>query len=350
MLQELYPLPTYIRLDTDTSLAFQSSSDLRSENVFDASADLEAQPVHEFNSRSRLFLRGVHFSARDISFYVRRKAFYWLPCFRVETGFVDVTLSQGAEADIEFVKSSKEGRFIDVKNVTVRLPGLDLQVRQSFHPLLMWITRRLVRSALKVALRYVLSNQLKEAIEKGDERLFALKEKANGYEARGFSSSHAWFAAITEKDQVAEQEQQREQEEEEEEEQREQEQEEDQPKIPGMHLTSKGIVKPLDPSEETALAVGAGAQILPEQEAGPEHYGPSGAHGPGSAGRIAAELDAGSKAAMNELRNVHSKGQQIVNQVGQTVSDLPRMPQHMQRAEDKEKERASRWRSPAFNL
>lgn len=363
MLQELYPLPTYFRFNTNSTVAYQSSTDFSSQNAFDAASAIEAQDASasnrapaEFHSQSQLFLRGIHFSARDISFYIRRKAFYWLPCFREETGFLDFTLAEGAEADIEFVNTSpsrESGRFVDVKSVTVRLPGLDLRVRQSFHPWLMWMTRPLVRSALKVALRYVLSSQLKEAIEAGDAKLFKLKQKATAYEARGFATGQAWFAALMERDpaeQVQEEQQQQQQESQTEERVPSAQRNGDNNQVPGLHFTSKGVVKPLDAAQESALAVGAGAQLLPDSEAGPEYFGPSGPHGSGSGGRIAAELDAGTKTAVEELRVAQTQGRQAVQQVGEVLRDVPRAPERMHRVEQREARRESTWKSPVFSL
>ena len=92
MLSSLSFLPTFFKIDN------------HSEFVIQREADLEAQrTVSTADGSGHLYIRGLHFSAHDISYWFRRKVWRWLPGFRSDSGLVEFSLEKkGLEADISY--------------------------------------------------------------------------------------------------------------------------------------------------------------------------------------------------------------------------------------------------------
>lgn len=351
VLSELYPLPTFLRFETQSSLEIQQSRDL-DDTGFDT--DLEAArepllaPPTTLESSSRMFMRGIRFSARDISFFVRRKALWWLPCLREETGLLDVTLTKGAEFDVDFnFREPLQGSgdsFLDVRSVSAKLPGLDLRVRRSFHPVLLWFARPILRSAIKIMVRWFVSQQLKSFIEEADRKLFATHRQMQLYEHRGFAIVPALMATLSKRDDEAKSEHDKDDQENVEAEREDESPEEE--STAHTQITGKGVVKTLEQDEEhgkTAFAVGAGEQLLPN-DGGPEHVGPSGPHGSGSAGRIAADLDHKSQDAQKQLRD----SKDVVARVTAAAQKLPHLSERVSEEAQLEAQRPAPTRGPAW--
>lgn len=352
VLTELYPLPTFLRFETQSSLEIQQSRDL-DDTGFDT--DLEAArepllaPPTTLESSSRMFLRGIRFSARDISFFVRRKAFWWLPCLREETGLLDVTLTKGAEVHVDFCfrepLQESDDSFLDVRSVSAKLPGLDLRVRQSFHPILLWLARPILRGAIKVMVRWFVSQQLKSFIEEADRKLFAMHRQMQLYEQRGFAFVPALMATLSKRDDQEANTEDNEDETESEYNNQEDEASEEE-STAHTQITSKGVVKTLEQDEDhgqTAFAVGAGQQLLPN-DGGPEHVGPSGPHGSGSAGRIAADLDRKSQDAQQQIRD----SKDAVARVTAAAQKLPGLSERVSQEAQFEAQRPPPRRGPAW--
>ena len=117
VLHSLSFLPSHLQLSNASELVLsrEASSDRASELT---------------ESSGRLYVRGLKVSARDISFWLRRKRWPWLPCLREEWGLIEVSLERkGLEADVSYMLSKgadDEGEdtrsgFLIVQAVRVRL-------------------------------------------------------------------------------------------------------------------------------------------------------------------------------------------------------------------------------------
>lgn len=356
VLSELHPLPTFFRLNSQSSAEYHTRQDfVSSQTAF--GVDLEAQQsllaqsggVH---TSSTLHLRGFRFSAKNISFYVYRKALWWIPCLRAERGLLDITLAQGAEADIIFESSQslddqEVKSFLNISSVSFRLPGVDFRVRESFHPVLFWIARPLARAALKMAVSWALSSQLHRFLEHVDRSLYSLHIKARQYERRGYSMLAAWIAATTERADAPVPET---------ESPASNPERDDNSHGSGLHVTNKGVIKDLNRNATggTAMALGIGEQILGAEQHGPEHTGPSGAHGAGSGGRIITELDEETRDFLGDAVQAKRRGQELFEGFQEAVQDAPQLQRRVAEACDNEHDKSPSvtkpWYSDAFDL
>ena len=336
--------PTYIRIANNTEVVVQRE------------ADIEAQgSATTVDGSGKLYLRGIKFAVHDVSFWLRRKVPRWLPFFRTESGLAEVSLlKKGLEADVSYSLNEpvvlgedlqplaqEQDSFFTISKVDVRLSSLDLRVRRSQHRIFFFLVRPFVRFSLKLALRWVLSSQLKEGLETLDKLAFATNQRALALQLRGYGPIEAWLSALASpapqlvqtsfKGAVSG----------------------GQSLLEGASLTRRGVVK-RDEEADIAIAIGAGAQLLPG-EGGPTHYGPHGDHGPGSTGRIAAQVDVeatkAGRAVSKEL-DVVTEGVSGVVQRANLLQEEASIVQEAAERERRKPHTESRegWRSTLFDF
>ena len=327
VLRSITFLPTFVSLLNSTEVAFAREPDRQ--------ADV-ASPVR--SGSGKLYLRGLKLGASDISFWLRRKTWGWLPCFREESGLVEIALDRGdgLEAEVDYALADEvdaDGEdhrtgFIVVRKVTVHVRDADIRLTRSRHPILAWLLRPLARVALRQALPLILQDQIQQAVEALDQRAFHAYRDAQARQRDGSNLVEAVILALISPSPT-------------------EPIPDTKPLLEDVHVTGKGFVVD-DPDTDVTLAVGAGPQLLPGH-GGPEH----GVFGSGSAGRIAEQADAAAKEVARGIDEAGDQAQRAGERVAAVVTDtraqLEAAPDVAAASERRERARRG-WRSSAFDL
>ena len=131
----------------------------------------------EYDTSLRLRIQGVHFSAKDIAFWIYKKTGV-VPY--EDAGLLDLTLGpKGASFDVTLENAEDDDRetFFTVKNVDVSLSDFDFNVHDNDHWLATWFSRPILRAFVKRNLCHALEAQVGEYLRTLDFRAFGLQQR-----------------------------------------------------------------------------------------------------------------------------------------------------------------------------
>ncbi|GAA95197.1 hypothetical protein E5Q_01852 [Mixia osmundae IAM 14324] len=287
------------------------------------------------STATHVHLHGVQLTARNISFFVRRKNAWF---FKTEQGLLEITLGKrgiglDVEVDVPEEVVSNLGQpdaLFEVKKVNVKLSSADIRLRRSRHRILAWLIRPFARFYLKRSLGSALQEQIKSALERLNHELAGVQAEANKrITGQGEGVFWAYMSALASSDPEAPQPPQQEAE------------SPDPDDHSGWKATAKGAVK-LDHEGEAVLAIGVDEQIV---------HGEQGALPSGQ--RIKEQV---SEAVSEAGRKVRDTANEASDGVRTTQDGLASAREEADTAKqlvettEKKELRRNGWRSSAFDI
>lgn len=116
-------------------------------------------------SSTRVKFDGLRFTAKDVSFWVRRPGAFLLS---EERGLLDLSLTgQGLSGDLALALSDEDDdeTYFKVTNSSVSLKNLSLKIHDNYHYILSFLFGPILNAAVKVSLEHALSAQLSDSFE-----------------------------------------------------------------------------------------------------------------------------------------------------------------------------------------
>ncbi|TFY53591.1 hypothetical protein EVJ58_g9367, partial [Rhodofomes roseus] len=282
---------------------------IRNITDIDIQAPTSGQTNTAVGSLTRIYVQALHLALREVSFYYKDKTATVGPA--EFTGLLEFTLPpQGIDVDVvvrsipnspEGLKErERRGGFVEVQRVEARVSeDVDVRITQSNHSVLVSVFRPIMVSRFRDALRAVLEQQIRVAIESVDALLWDVGKRADVFDDA--AAAAAFWAA-------------------------------------GARL-GRGVVRK---DGATQFAMGAEPQVL-----GGEKRGPKGTLSDSVAERY--DVEGKKRAAAETGEQLRGVGEQAKESVKEGVQKARSFGEAVERKAEEERSRGG-WQSSAFDV
>ncbi|KAG2360077.1 hypothetical protein BDR07DRAFT_1413625 [Suillus spraguei] len=272
-------------------------------------------------------MQAVQLALKEVSFFYRDKVATIGP--KDFTGLIEFDLPpKGIDIDLKFLlipntpEGLKEreslGRFFKIEHVEVNVAqDIDMQVKQSNHPILASVFRPVIMLRFREAISRTLEEQIRGLFDTADALSFDIGRRSEVFEDAGLGTASSVVAAMwSEIGKLRRLEG---------------------GLLSGWRATGTGVIKD-DLSGNTKIAMGAEPQILPG-----EKRGPLGIHSEPLAERIpGADVGGALEGATTAVERVEQAGREGLKQ----VQSFKQSVEHKKKEEEKQRG----WQSPAFEI
>lgn len=272
-------------------------------------------------------MQAVQLALKEVSFFYRDKVATIGP--KDFTGLMEFGLPpKGIDIDLKFLlipntpeglkERERLGRFFKIEHVGVNVAqDIDMQVKQSNHPILASVFRPVIMLRFREAISRTLEEQIRGLFDTADALSFDIGRRSEVFEDAGLGTASSIVAATwSEIGKLRRLEG---------------------GPLSGWRATGTGVIKD-DLSGNTKIAMGAEPQILPGEKRGPLgiHSEPLGERIPGA--DVGGALE-GATTAVERVEQAGKEGLQQVQSFKQSV-------EHKKKEEEKQRG----WQSPAFEI
>lgn len=179
---------------------------IRNITDIDIKAPSSGQTNTAVGSLTRIYIQALHLALREVSFYYKDKTAAIGPA--EFTGMLEFTLPpQGIDLDVvvrsipnsaEGLKErARRGGFLEIQRVEARVSeDVDVKITQSNHAVLTSVFRPIMVSRLRDALRTLLEQQVRAALESADALLWDVGKRADVFDDAGLSRGAALVAGF----------------------------------------------------------------------------------------------------------------------------------------------------------
>ncbi|SCV73759.1 BQ2448_6189 [Microbotryum intermedium] len=273
----------------------------------------DAAYASEFSTSTTLSISGLRLQAKDISYYLHKKA-GWLTV--EDYGMLDIKIGTEGEDDgldvtltVKNAEESDRESFFKLTRVEVALTGFSISIHDSQHPIRNFFARPALRGCIEKQFVSTLEEQIGAMFQQADRAVYDLNRKAAG--ARLASPDPLTFlrAVFT-------------------------------PTGPSLisSITSTGITK-VGAKGEYILAIGVEEELLPGKRTGLGHKG-----------RDVVSKKRAAESLMEEGVSQYEQVRNTVEEVGEAIGEEAERIQKEARDQARKERRDSGWKSQAFDV
>lgn len=179
---------------------------IRNITDIDITASSAGQTNTSVGTLTRIYIQALHLALREVSFYYKDKTAVVGPA--EFTGMLEFTLPpQGIDLDVvvrsipnspEGLKErARRGGFLEVQRVEARVSeDVEVKITQSNHSVVMTVFRPVMVSRFRDALRMLLEQQVRAALESTDALLWDVGKRADVFDDAGLNRGAALVAGF----------------------------------------------------------------------------------------------------------------------------------------------------------